>query len=660
MRYITWILIFISLSNVLIIGQAQSNLLPITSENIDRLVQLQVMGRGSITALALSSDEAYLAVGTKAGVWLYETADLSNEPFFLPHLNWVAEIAFSPDDLTLAVIGFNDYVRVWTVANQQLLWEINNSLSTEWFREDVAFDDTGTTLTAVVDGQVIVFETTTGNEIKRFSLYQDSPSVAALSLSKDGKLLAISIGTSLGGRLDLWDVESGEMLWSAEVGPSAPDQSPFVIWSFAFHPAMPMLAAGTNSGEISLWNIESGEVLYRISETFGVTDLHFANDGDYIVSATSGGFVHFWDTTNYELYSGIENRIGSTLIGFSDLSISDNAEVIYAAGSDDRLIVWERDNQTFNLVNTLDEFGSTYTDTTIAYVSTENVVLTATGDATAPSSNRLHAWDLQSSEQEFTITDFDFISEIFISGDTIIGRNNSVKFWSYQTRDLILTLNEHEGQRFYPSDIALNSNGNLLAIAQSSDYYGNGTSDIFIWDVAQQKFITRLSLTVDFIEAIAFNPIDEQIGFVTRSIESDGVEVMLWNYLESDVADSVIETTSDIAAIKGLMAFHPNGNLIAYYGDNTVWIYEFTNQISTPVMEILQTTLVENIAFSPGGDLITIGILDATTVVSIANLENPSLVANIPGLQSIFIEDGTRLLTIGRDGVIRVWGIPNA
>lgn len=659
MRYIICVLSFFLLSNALINGQTQPDLSPITPENIDRLTQLRVVGRGSITALALSSNEKHLAVGTKAGVWMYETADFSKEPVFLPHPDWVAEIAFSPDDLTLAVIGFNDSVRVWSVPDQALIWELNSSPEIGWFRQEVAFDVNGTTITSVSDAQVIVAETTTGREIKRFTLYQDSPVVTSLSLSQDGTLLAIAISTNLGGRLDLWDTQSEELLWSAEVKPSIPAQNPFVIWSLAFHPIMPMLAAGTNSGEISLWNIETGEVIDRISERFAVTDLHFSNEGNYLVAATSGGFIHFWDMINGGLYSAVENRVGTALLGYSYLAISKNAEIIYAAGADDRLMIWERDNQTFNLVNILDDFGATYSDTTLAYMSEENVVLTATGDPASPFANRIHAWSLSSSQEVFTLPDFDFVAELFVAGDVIIGRNGSIKFWSYSTQELILTLDEYEGQPFYPSDTALTSNGDLLAITESSDYYGDGTSHVYVWDLKQQRFIAKLSLEVDFIEGAVFNPVDDQLGFVTRNIESNTVEVMFWDYLDSASPYSVVTTTSAVLAIEGLMAFHPNGNRMVYHGDNAIRLYDFTNQKSTPVMELSQNTLVMNLAFSQGGELIAVGILDATVIVSIADEDNPSVVANLPGLKSMFIEDDTRLLTVGYDGVIHVWGIPN-
>lgn len=652
MRYIIWIVFLVLLVSMTVHGQTPSDLLPITAENVDRLTQIQVLGRGGITALALSESEAYLAVGTRAGVWLYETANFSSEPIFFDNFHWVSAIDFSSDDSLMAVVGFNDAVTVWSVANHEVLWEFNESFNVSTYSESIIFSADGQTVTAAIGGQVINFDADTGREISRFVFYEDEARTEAFSLSSDGQFLAVAKNVETGKRIEMWDVRSGAVLWTATIE----TEYTFVIWSVAFHPHLPLVVFAAHNGEISVWDIESGQMVNQITESGGIPDMQFVDSGDGLVTLSVNGFVRLWNIANSEITTVVQSQIG-----FQYLAVTEDGTTIYAAGSDDRLYIFTRENQEYMLLEVRDEFGSSSSDPSLAYIPSEEVILTATGDDTMPYSNRIHAWSLESSQQMFTIPDFWFISDVSISGDYIIGRGLSINFWSYSTQELVFTLDEYEGDQFHATEIALNQSGNLLAIAVSSGFYGDGTSMILIWDIDQRQFVAETSIEVRYVENLTFHPVNNQLGFVASDIEPNRLDMMLWDFSENDMPYTVVSTAGAISALGGMIAFHPDGHLMAYYGEGDIHLYDFTDQTSTLVLDIPQNRYVIDVMFNPTGDLLAVGYLGyvgTTALVSLADRDNPTVMTYLPGGAAFsFTEDGTRLFTLEHDGVVWVWGV---
>lgn len=73
---------------------------PITLDNLDQIQELAVWGKGRIKQLAYSPGGKILAVGTTAGIWLYdaETFELLR---FIQTDSEILTMAFVPDSTTL-------------------------------------------------------------------------------------------------------------------------------------------------------------------------------------------------------------------------------------------------------------------------------------------------------------------------------------------------------------------------------------------------------------------------------------------------------------------------------------------------------------------------------------------------------------------------------
>ena len=74
-------------------------------------------GKGFMRAALYSPDGAYLAVGSSAGIWFYDTTTYREVALLPAYPGWLCNIIFSPDGATVATTGTSDTkVRLWDVA----------------------------------------------------------------------------------------------------------------------------------------------------------------------------------------------------------------------------------------------------------------------------------------------------------------------------------------------------------------------------------------------------------------------------------------------------------------------------------------------------------------------------------------------------------------
>jgi WD40 repeat protein len=108
----------------------QTNLEPITAENVTDLQQLRIIGHGAFSAADISPDGETLAVSTTAGVWLYDLNDLTAEPAYLRNgIGFTSDIRF---DVTGSYLQVNSYypdvgglmTSVWRLGESHDLLEV--------------------------------------------------------------------------------------------------------------------------------------------------------------------------------------------------------------------------------------------------------------------------------------------------------------------------------------------------------------------------------------------------------------------------------------------------------------------------------------------------------------------------------------------------------
>jgi WD40 repeat protein len=216
------------------------------------LAQAPAPSQNDINDLAWSPDGATLAVGTGAGVWVYDAKNLQAPPKAYP-IGYVAALAYSQDSAWLALGTNQGTVVVIDLQSGQTLatWQVQPSTAEAPVTvQSVAFsyDDkliaaaTSRNMTAVYELQAeeALWEDTTGNQplVVRFN--------------PDDKILAVGNASQ---SIDLRDVLSGKVVYHWRIEPMALN----IVYDMAFNPLGDRLLIAGDAKRIFALDVDFGE-----------------------------------------------------------------------------------------------------------------------------------------------------------------------------------------------------------------------------------------------------------------------------------------------------------------------------------------------------------------------------------------------------------------
>ena len=244
------------------------------------------LGKGfPIGEVAFSPDGQRLAVPSKIGIWIYDTATELELALLTGHPGWVYSVSFSPDGSTLATAGDGTVV-LWDVVTGREIATLEHS----WLRgltgrvSSVSFSPDGSTLASSwsYDHTVVLWDVATGRE--RTTLEGHKSGVTSVSFSPDGSTLA----TAGDGTVVLWDVVTGRERTTLA-------GHTYGVYSVSFSPDGSTLATGSRDNTVRLWDVEIGRVLTTLEgHKSGVTSVSFSPDGSTLATA-GDGTVKLWD-----------------------------------------------------------------------------------------------------------------------------------------------------------------------------------------------------------------------------------------------------------------------------------------------------------------------------------------------------------------------------
>ncbi len=145
--------------------------------------------------------------------------------------------------------------------------------------------------------------------------------VTALAVSPDGRWLAV--GESGGGRISVWDMDSGQRLSWSLPGSNEPVEylvgHQFTVWALAFCPEGELLASGAYDNEIRMWDVATGmEVGILRGHRSWIRSLDFSPQGNILASSSCDGTIRLWDVdTLREIHSPIEAGVNAYSVEFS-------------------------------------------------------------------------------------------------------------------------------------------------------------------------------------------------------------------------------------------------------------------------------------------------------------------------------------------------------
>ena len=508
-------------------------------------------------------------------------------------------LAFSPDGKILA-LNVNGNARLWDISNLHQIQDLPDQnwddVLRQWYTRTndlaflrgyrfIAYSSDGR-MVAGVDGNgtVTLWDITTGE--KKFDFERDSTNVYALYFSPDSTLLVTRESTEFGGRVRIWDTQSGYALYNESRGPvtgiAINPKRPMVliansvstvtqfdpttgtsrlvlgydreqwrndVYSVAFSPDGNIVAAARMQ-QLELWDVATGVKRAFVNARDFIRRVAFSADGSLVAAAEVNGMVEIWEQDTLRQRAVIQNP------GYSyDLAFSPDGQWLatYARGDDETaytvVLLWSLSDVLKRRDSSIDEAAARID--TFNNGNVYNLSFTPDSKTLVVSGLGIELWNLadvlrQGSVSDREPKDVSYVSMLdataapfAITWDgtllaSIIGTAEcNIAIWNLQTKTQKICMMGHTGQI---TSLHFSPDGKLLASGSSSAYLGDDSDNtVRIWDVETGQPLNVLTRHFEDVWQVAFGPTGNLLasasgGCYHCSGEGDSIDgtVRLW------------------------------------------------------------------------------------------------------------------------------------
>jgi len=596
---------------------------PITPDNVDRLQLLAMWGRGGAKQMAYSPDGRFLAVGSTAGLWLYEAETLKLLRFKLTTAP-VEIMTFLPDNETImAQAGGNTILR-WNATNGEDWgsWEVGA-------RElkSVAFGPDGKTLaSALEDGQIGILEIGSGRLLRTMTGDPDDLT-KSLAYSPDGALLASNTFDCV---VKIWNVQTGD-LWQSMQGDKCDSISPYLESNVVFSPDGQLLASVWDT-KVLVWEASTGKLLRNLDGPAWLWGLSFSPDGKQLAAGSYDATVKLWRIADGELMCTITGTDRINALSFS----AGGKTLGTAAGIN--IGLW--DVETGLLTKKLEEYAG-QSIISLA-VGPDNTLFTGHLDG------NIRQWDIASGQVVKTLPGHTSpVTKLILStdGSTLVsGEEESmdVRIWDPVTGQMLRTFS---ALSLPFSSLAVSPNGQLLAT-------GSNSSAISLFSVQTGKKLHLLSAGRRKTSDLEFSPDGTSLASSTEG------QINLWQ----------TETGKLLYKLGvGVPGFSIDGQIVfgvMLTGKISVW-----NMVTGELVRTIQLDtdrLLNQVSFSPDQKLVVASARNIDTArpwdVGTLHLWEAGTghllrVIDVPPIENLYLSPDGKLLVLHTGGTVQLWGV---
>jgi WD40 repeat protein/serine/threonine protein kinase len=286
--------------------------------------------KGAINCVAFSPDSQYLLTGTDSQemtINIYRVSDWVLEKKLTQHHAAIHTLTFSHDGKQFASGAYDSTAKVWSYPGFKLL----RSLTGPYGVAHLAFSGDDSMLGVVGwDNVLRLFTVATGKEEGKLLFSQTF--IQQTALSPDGVYL-VSCGGWNDADVSLWKVKDGSQVRLTG--------HKYNVLGLAVSPDSKMIASVDGDGLIKLWSLPDGKLIRTLKGRGAILSVAFSPDGKWL--ATGGGYnnnyVDIWQLPDGKWVKSLRGHKGQvSAVVFSP----DSTLIASGGGYDDKSVkVWD-------------------------------------------------------------------------------------------------------------------------------------------------------------------------------------------------------------------------------------------------------------------------------------------------------------------------------
>jgi WD40 repeat protein len=523
----------------------------------------------------------------------------------------VRAASFSPDGRFVATAA-DAGVRIFRRSDSKLLFSFPAHRGA-W---SLAFSSDGRLLAAgSYDGTAIIRSTQSGNALHSLPV---GGSVTSIAFADGDRLLVTG---STDGNVRVWDVGSGDLLQTFDHG--------VPIRGIDVSPDGKLVLTFTVDRFARVYDLESGALVKKLEQQGEVTDGHFSQVGDMIVT-TGRRNAYIWDTRTWAL----RYLLGGTPAAIGAAAFSPDGKTLATVSLEGQGRLWDLTDGT--LENTLP--GHTNTPVAVAFSRDGALIATGSKDKTARlyTRARLGGTSIVLAGHTGAVSSVSFSPD----GTTVLtaSTDGTARLWKTAVEEHLEQIGKHDG----PVTTVTPTPDGRLVVSAAAD----GTAHVWKADGGS---VRGLKHGGKFVRATV-----DRTGSRVLTWGDDGF-ARLWNLGTGRVV-ATFEHGAPIAAA----AVSHDGRLVLTAGDDG------NARIWTAGGKLLHTLPhgdeVNAAKFSPDDSVVATGGGD--NLARLWDVSSGRLLATLRGHTKpitalAFNPAGTRLATASTDDTGRIWDVPS-
>jgi WD40 repeat protein len=320
-----------------IVSGSDGNEVKVWNAAIGELVNSLPGHEGPITAARFSSDGRWLATGDDRGrgrLWKFDPQIQAWYPinWLDGHSRTITALAFADDDRVLVTASGDNTCGQWDVETGK---ELRDRVlkHPDWVAELDVSDDGTKVLTSCDDGQVRLWSLADAQLISTIEPSAEKVVYTSVDLAPDGRSALLTCSAT--GEVFLWNVNdnqnmSDERSWLNFAGQG-------LVWTAKFTPSGDdVLTIGGNDAR--LWDAESRKQIIRFSPHGAVADVDLSPDDRWLVTGSWDQSAKIWDVAS----GAAVRKLDGVHIGYvNSVQFSPDGKLVLTASDDGTARLWD-------------------------------------------------------------------------------------------------------------------------------------------------------------------------------------------------------------------------------------------------------------------------------------------------------------------------------